>query len=136
MPLEAAGYYYQQGSTLNMSADAGFRKRQKLFLTEGSTTAYSGEAATLCGPVYHDLITCEAGVPPGIAIDLTLYRNKPEIAIDSYDPSPKYVFKIKSAYLHCPIGKLSSEVFSKYEMNLQKKAATLRIKRWMVKGKT
>ena len=133
MPLEAGGYYYQQGSTLNLAADAGFRKRQKLFLTENSTV-YSGEAATLCGPIYHDLITCEAGVPPGIAIDLTLYRNKPQIAIDSFDSSPNYVFKVKSAYLHCPIGRLSSEVFSKYEMNLQKKAATLRIKRWMVKG--
>ena len=68
----------------------------------------------------------EAGIPPGIAIDLNLFRNKPEIAIDSYDAgTPDYVFNIKNALLHCPIGHLSSEVFSKYELSLQKKAATL-----------
>ena len=65
MPLEAAGYYYQQGSTLNLPQDAGFKKRQKQFLTERSTTVYSGKPVTLCGPIYHDLISCEAGVPPG-----------------------------------------------------------------------
>ena len=32
-----------------------------------------------------------------------------------------------------PLGQLSSEVFSKYELSLQKTAATMRIKRWMVK---
>ena len=175
MPLEASGYYYQQGSTLNLAADSGFRKRNGLFLKEGSSTVYSGEAVTLCGPIYHDLISCEgattilcfvfslslaylylresqilkvriskdiivvvsckAGVPPGVSIDLSLYRNKPEIAIDSYDTNgtPDYIFKIKNALLHCPIGRLSSDVFSKYELSLQKKAATLRIKRWMVK---
>ena len=57
-----------------------------------------------------------------------------EIAIDSYDTgNPDYVFNIKNALLHVPIGRLSSDVFSKYELNLQRKAATLRIKRWMVK---
>ena len=172
MPLEASGYFYQQGSTLNTAADLGFKKRMKLFLKEGSVTAYSGEAAMLCGPIYHDLISCEgatillllstismsiqiwlsaqrfvtmlksknivvlfvAGVPPGISITLNLYRNKPEIAIDVFDGStPDYVFNIKNALLHVPIGKLSSEVFTKYELSLQKKAATLRIRRWMVK---
>ena len=67
MPLEAGGYYYQQGSTLNLSVDAGFKKRQRLFLNEGSQTVYSGEAVTLCGPIYHDLISCEGcrTVQPG-----------------------------------------------------------------------
>ena len=75
-----------------------------------------------------------AGVPPGVEIDLSLFRNKKEIAIDSYDTgTPDYVFNIKNALLHVPIGRLSSDVFSKYELNLQRKAATLRIKRWMVK---
>ena len=65
MPMEAAGYYYQQGSTLNMPQDSGFKKRRKMFLKEGSATVYSGEPVTLCGPIYHDLISCEAGVCPG-----------------------------------------------------------------------
>ena len=69
----------------------------------------------------------------GVAIDLSLFWNKSEIAIDSYDAGADYIFNIKSALLHCPIGRLSSEVFSKYELSLQRKAATLRIKRWMVK---
>ena len=71
----------------------------------------------------------------GVTIDISLHRNRPEIAIDSYDASgtPDYIFKIKSAMLHCPIGRLSSEVFTKYELSLQKQAATLRLKRWMVK---
>ena len=70
----------------------------------------------------------------GIGVDISLYRNKPEIAIDQFDStSVDYVVNIKSALLHCPIGKLSSEVFMKYEMNLQKQVATLRLKRWMVK---
>ena len=75
-----------------------------------------------------------AGVPPGLEIDLSLWRNKPEIAIDCFDNgTPDYVFNIKNCLLHVPVGKLSSEVFSKYELSLQKKNATLRIKRWMVK---
>ena len=75
-----------------------------------------------------------AGVPPGLEIDLSLWRNKPEIAIDCFDSgTPDYVFNIKNCLLHVPVGKLSSEVFSKYELSLQKKNATLRIKRWMVK---
>ena len=49
MLLEAGGYFYQQGSTLKLAADSGFKKR----------TVYSGEAATMCGPVYHDLISCQ-----------------------------------------------------------------------------
>ena len=70
----------------------------------------------------------------GIGVDISLYRNKPEIAIDQFDStSVDYVVNIKSALLHCQIGKLSSEVFMKYEMNLQKQVATLRLKRWMVK---
>ena len=116
-----------------MTADAGFRKRRKLFLTEGSLTAYSGEPATLCGPICecfiknvidwcswvntdivltskfadHDLVSCEAGVPPGVAIEFNLFRNKPNIAIDCFDSgnSTDYKFIIKSAYLHCPIGR-------------------------------
>ena len=156
MPLEASGYFYQQGyhwsfififlslclrgydiyfrSTLNMKADAGFKKRRRLFLTEGSLDAYSGEPATLCGPICelllilsfigfkrlivtyailipkftdHDLVSCEAGVPPGVSIEFNLFRNKPSIAIDCLD-SPNaidYKFIIKSAYLHCPIGR-------------------------------
>lgn len=59
MPLEAGGYFYQQGSTLNTAADSGFKKRMKLFLNEGSSTVYSGEAATMCAPIYHDLISCQ-----------------------------------------------------------------------------
>ena len=65
MPLEASGYYYQQGSTLNLASDMGFTDRQKRFLKEGSATVYSGNPATFCGPFYHDLISCDAGVPPG-----------------------------------------------------------------------
>ena len=65
MSLQAAGYYYQQGSTLNLAADSGFKKRMKAFLKEGSSTVYSGEAVTFCGPIYHDLISCDAVVPPG-----------------------------------------------------------------------
>ena len=59
----------------------------------------------------------------GVTIDISLHRNRPEIAIDSYDASgtPDYIFKIKSAMLHCPIGRLSSEVFTKYELALQKR---------------
>ena len=46
MPLEASGYYYQQGSTLNLASDMGFTDRQKRFLKEGSATVYSGNPAT------------------------------------------------------------------------------------------
>ena len=74
-PLEAGGYFYQQGSTLNLSVDAGFKKRQKEFLKENSTTVYSGEAVTLCGQIYHDLISCEAGVPPGKIVVQTFMKN-------------------------------------------------------------
>ena len=74
-PLEASGYFYQQGSTLNLSVDAGFKKRQKEFLKENSTTVYSGEAVTLCGQIYHDLISCEAGVPPGKIVIQTFMKN-------------------------------------------------------------
>ena len=131
MPLEAGWYFYQQGSTLNLGATGGFKKRMKLFLKEGSSTVYSGEAVTMYGPVYHDLISCQgtaiilvflysilgiaqisqfifksnkimvglsiARVSPGLAIDLNLWRNRPEIAIDCFDSGTlDYVFNIKS----------------------------------------
>ena len=65
MPMEAAGYSYQQGSTLNMPQNRDLRKVEKIFLKERSPTIYSGIPAPLCGPIYHDIISGEAGVPPG-----------------------------------------------------------------------
>ena len=75
MPLEADGYFYQQRSNINLAADSGFKKRMKLFLKEGSSTVYSGEVATICGPVYHDLISCQ-----GTAIILTFLYSILDIA--------------------------------------------------------
>ena len=48
-----------RGKGSDLAADSGFKKRMKLFLKEVSSTVYSGEAATMCGPVYHDLISCQ-----------------------------------------------------------------------------
>ena len=48
-----------------LAADSGFRKRQERFLKEGSATVYSDDPVTFCGPIYHDLISCDAGVAPG-----------------------------------------------------------------------
>ena len=31
------------------------------FLKEGSLVAYSGESVNFLGPIYHDMVTCEAG---------------------------------------------------------------------------
>ena len=47
----------------------------------------------------------------------------------SFDSTPNYKFKITGASLHVPIGHLSSDLFQKYEMQLQKKNATLRLRR-------
>ena len=56
-----------------------------------------------------------------------------ECPYPSFDTSPKYQFKITGASLHCPIGHLSSDLFEKYEMQLQKRNAVLRLRRWIVK---
>ena len=60
-PLESFGYYWPQGTTLNMKQDAGYKKRKKFFLKENSLTVYSGESASFMGPIFHDLSTCDAG---------------------------------------------------------------------------
>ena len=60
-PLEAMGYFYAQGITRDMKEDSSFKRRKEFFLKEGSKVEYSGQAATLVGPIFHDLLTCETG---------------------------------------------------------------------------
>ena len=60
-PLEAMGYFYAQGITRDMKEDSSFVKRKEFFLKEGSKVEYSGQAATLVGPIFHDLLTSESG---------------------------------------------------------------------------
>ena len=73
---------------MNLAADAGFRNRQKVFLQEQSSTVYSGDPVTFYGPIYHDLISCEAGVPPG----------KRKKAFEAYNTSEASIFFSLAAF--------------------------------------
>ena len=66
------------------------------------------------------------GIPPGVKVQLKLYRNLNKIAIDSYDSNPDYKFVIRQAHLHVPVAIMTSSIFSEYEEKLKKSVAKLR----------
>ena len=86
--------------------------------------------ARICGFLYHDLVmqfnyrnfsnsnylyfkqTNSAGIPPGIALKIELWRNKDESAVDSFDAAPDAKIIIESAKLHIPIGNLDMSLFN------------------------
>ena len=72
-------------------------------------------------------------VPPGISVSILLYGQDPKIAVQSFDANPDISLKITKATLHVPVGVLSSNAYSKYEMELQSRNAKLRLRRWIVK---
>ena len=89
-------------------------------------------------------------------VSLFLWTQDPKIAIQSFDASPDYIFRIVKATLHVPgrfyfqkeylsqiyfklnfcfclVGQMTNEAFSQYEIQLQKRNAKIRLRRWLVK---
>ena len=128
--------------------------------------------ARICGFLYHDLVmqfnyrhfsnsnylyfkqTNSAGIPPGIALKIELWRNKDQSAVDSLDAAPDSKIIIESAKLHIPIGNLDMSLFngnlkllftphvaqvsilvqkfcSEYEATLRRSVARIRFRRWV-----
>ena len=58
MPLESAGYFYQQGSTANNEISASYMKRRGLFMDGNS---YTTDEVTLAGLLYSDLLSNQTG---------------------------------------------------------------------------
>ena len=61
--LSTLGFYWDDGSLVESQASGGFIKRMNLY-KEG--TSFKTDEVSYIGLLYHDLMNCQQGIPPGI----------------------------------------------------------------------
>lgn len=87
--------------------NTGFMERNKLFRVGGKiANDYRADGAEFFGRVYHDLVSCESGLPPGTKIKLELERAPDQFVLmsDSTD-TENYKIELKKNYALCAVGR-------------------------------
>eukprot|EP00093_Oithona_nana_P001986 01986.XXX_29950_29107_1 [CDS] Oithona nana genome sequencing. len=135
-PKSGEGYYWDDASLLESRSSPSFTKRSNLFKKNND---YTTDEVCFAGILYHDLITCKTGIPPGVEVRITLTKNKDSVAIHTFDTSTSsstvdYKLKITRAHLHVEVAQMTTEIFNDYEAKLARSVATLRFRRWVTRA--
>ena len=116
--LQAAGFFHDTAKVIDdVNANNGFDSRRDLFLSGHS---YSNSPVTFVGKILHDLVTCQSGVIPGIAIRLELTLQNQDFVIMT-DSDEKYKLTIVNASVFCPVAQLRPNVFRTIQRHLKEK---------------
>ena len=97
----------------------GFVERQRIFM--GDDKRFTPAERTFMGRLYHDLNTLKTGIPPGVKVTITLFRNKTmSKVIDCFDPAvPADLYaQITKLALHVPTGIMNEAMYSEYQAKL------------------
>jgi len=119
--LQTQGYYPDLSGHFDDGEDnTGFAARNLLFRKGfASEAAYREEGATFIGRLYHDLTTCESGMPPGVKLKFELEKAKDEFLLlikptTGTTDKEQYKIKIENIVLLMPIAQLTQGVFNEY----------------------
>lgn len=115
--LQSQGFYPDlSGHYDDIVDNSGFISRNLLFRKNNATGAdYREEGATFIGRIFHDLSSCESGLPPGVKVKFELERSKDEFFLmKQSSDNEKYKVKIININLLMPIAQLTQGVFNEY----------------------
>ncbi len=116
--LQAAGFFHDTAKAIdNPEANNGFDSRRDLFLEED---AYSNAPVTFVGRILHELVSCQAGIIPGIAVRLELTLQNQDFIIMTNEDT-KFKLTIVKATVFCPVGQLRPDVFRTIQRHLREK---------------
>ena len=107
----------------NPLVNFGFAQRNNLFRKDyKSTNGYRPDGAQFCGRLYHELTSCETGLPPNTKVRLVLTKNLDSFILQSDETDEEqYKVKITSIDLTVPIAQLSQNVFDELSYLMSKK---------------
>jgi hypothetical protein len=104
----------------------GFGIRNDMFRKNfDDNLAYRPEGAQFCGRLYHELSSCETGLPPNTKVSFVLTKNKDEFILQSdKEDTEQYKVKITNIFLTVPIAELSQNVYNELSYLMSKKEDT------------
>ncbi len=134
--LQTQGYYQDTPSQMDSAGNASFGIRRDLF-KNAAKSAYTTDPVTFVGKLHSDLLSCECGIIPGIALRVELTRADIDftLMVPDITDTEKYQLIIKDATLLCSVATLSADHYTKLQQNLETKNAAIYYKRVQVQNK-
>ena len=107
----------------NVLENFGFGLRNFFFRKDfKEENAYRAEGATFSGRLYHELSSCETGLPPNTSVRFVLTQNSDAFVLQANEnDNEQYQMKIQKIWLTCPIAQLSQSVFDELGFLMSKK---------------
>ena len=120
--LQCQGYYQDTPNQMDAAGNASFGIRRDKF-KNAAKTAYTTDPVTFLGKLHSDLVSCECGIIPGIAMRVELTRADVDftLMIPSVTDTEKYQLKITDATLLCSVATLSADL-EKVQLTLNGKS--------------
>ncbi len=134
--LQAQGYFQDTPGNMDSAGNASFIMRQNFF-KNSTKTAFITDPVSFVGKLHSDLVSCECGIIPGIALKVELTRADIDftLIVPEIGDTEKYQLKIKEACLLVSVATLSSDHYLKLQQNLETKSASIYYKRVQVQNK-
>jgi len=135
--LELQGYIedtYGYFDSANPEINMGFGQRMNLFRSNmNSNFGYRPEGAMFSGRLYHELSSCETGLPPNTKVRIVLTKNKDSFILQCPEnDDEKYQVKITNIFLTVPIAQLSQNVYDELSYLMSKKPVTIQFRKFEV----
>lgn len=114
--LQAPGWYTDSADNFNEAKvnNAGFMERNRLFrIDNNEQEPYASDGAVFRGRIFHELVSCESGLPPSTSVQIDLDKAPAKFVLqaDTAD-TEQYEIRVLHALLFVPIAALSFSVFS------------------------
>ena len=122
--LGCQGWYSDVGSSMGPGDDnTGWSERGTLFKKDYDfRESFKSNGTTLIGRLFHDLVSCETGLPPNTKVKIELDRSDDAFVFMCLeDDNEKYKLKLLNIALFVPVAQLSSQVFNEINTILTKK---------------
>ena len=131
--LQAAGFFHDTAKSVDdLDTNNGFDSRRSLFMNDANS--YSASPVTFVGKIFHELISTQTGIIPGISIRLELTLQNQDFLIMT-DTNAKYKLTIVNAILFCPVAQLRSEAFRHLQRHLVETPAKIYYQKIQVTNK-
>lgn len=124
--LQSQGFFsdeFDNFDETSIEKNSGFGQRCTLFRKKFNTANdYREDGALFFGRLYHELSSCQTGLPPGVKAKFLLTKNNPLFVIQSAASDTKtYAYKILSANLYVPVAQLSLSVYNELSTIMARK---------------
>ena len=122
--LACQGWYTDTSSHMDSSENnIGWVERSNLFKVDyDPRKEFKPNGTTLFGRLFHDLVSCETGLPPNTKVKFELDRSDDSFVFMTVDTdTEKYKLKLLNIALFVPVAQLSSQVFQEINTVLTRK---------------